>query len=206
MSDMHMPPPQPDDQWGHGHHPPPPPPPVARSLSAGPERGWAEIASTGEQAQLAGAGMRLLARILDGAILAVALVVLWLVVILGASGIAQTTISINPAGDNLGVAAMALLIFGGVVTVLIALLYEVAFTAIKGQTLGKMVTGIRVVRADNGGIPGWGKSALRWVVPTGAGLVPFVGWLLSLLVYLALTWDPLRQGWHDKAASTMCTL
>ena len=34
-------------------------------------------------------------------------------------------------------------------------------------------------------------------------IIPFVGWILALLCYVSLTWDKVRQGWHDKAAATL---
>jgi len=33
--------------------------------------------------------------------------------------------------------------------------------------------------------------------------LPFLGALVSLLVYISLLWDSNRQGWHDKAARTL---
>lgn len=90
-------------------------------------------------------------------------------------------------------------------------LYEIIFTAAKGQTPGKMATRIRVVRAEDlfrpewGRPPSWGQSLVRWGLPFVLGLpayfVPF-GNFLALLCYLSLTWDRDRQGWHDKAART----
>ena len=85
----------------------------------------------------------------------------------------------------------------------VGLLYEVTMIATRGQTLGKMATSIKVVRADNGLVPGWGKSISRWIIPALLPIIPFVGWLLSLLVYISLLWDKVRQGWHDKAAGTL---
>lgn len=94
----------------------------------------------------------------------------------------------------------------------IGAVYEIAFTAMKGQTPGKMVTRVKVVRAEDlfqpewGRPPSWGRSLIRWGLPFVLGLpdmfVPFVGTILSLLCYLSLTWDRDRQGWHDKAART----
>ena len=61
--------------------------------------------------------------------------------------------------------------------------------------------GVKVVRADNGQVPGWGSSFIRWIIPTVAG---FVCSLLTLLVYISPFFDGTHrnQGWHDKAAST----
>ena len=85
----------------------------------------------------------------------------------------------------------------------VGVLYEVIMIALKGQTIGKMATSIKVVRADNGLLPGWGKAIGRWIIPMVLVIIPFVGWLLSLLVYISLLWDRARQGWHDKAAGTL---
>ncbi|WP_419926840.1 RDD family protein [Candidatus Poriferisocius sp.] len=89
-----------------------------------------------------------------------------------------------------------------------AAIYEIALTATRGQTLGKMATRIMVVRADDlfqaelGRPPSWGRSLLRWGLPSIVGFVPFIGWPLALVCYLSLTWDRERQGWHDKVANT----
>ena len=100
-----------------------------------------------------------------------------------------------------------------VALIAITAFYEIALTATRGQTLGKMATRIAVVRADDlstanwGRPPSWGKSFMRWVLPTVLGLpsiwVPVIGYILWLLCYLSLTWDRERQGWHDKAAGTL---
>ncbi len=98
-----------------------------------------------------------------------------------------------------------LLGFGGgaILALLISLIYEPALIATRGQTLGKMMVGIKVVRAEDGGLPGWGKAIGRWVLPGVLSLVPFVGWILQLLAYISLLWDDRRQGWHDKMATTV---
>jgi uncharacterized RDD family membrane protein YckC len=93
-------------------------------------------------------------------------------------------------------------IFFGV-TLFIGFVYEVAFTATKGQTLGKMAAGIKTVSTKDGSIPNVGMALRRWFVPGLLGFVPFAGWLLSITCYLALTWHRDRRGWHDLAADTM---
>ncbi len=80
-----------------------------------------------------------------------------------------------------------------------ALLYEPVMIAVKGQTLGKMAVSIKVVRADNGLVPGAGKSFGRWLIPFLLRLT-FFGYFLC---YLWLLWDNNRQGLHDKAAQTL---
>ena len=188
MSDM--PPPPPDDSgWSSG--PPPPPGPAPQGPQA--MTGWATV-GTGETVELAGAGSRLGARIIDWIILAIGyfiLVAIGLAAAFGADADDQTAVSI-------GAIVVVALLLG-----LVGILYEVTFIALKGQTLGKMATRIKVVRADNGLVPGWGKSVGRWIIPAAAAFIPFVGWILSLLVYISLLWDKVRQGWHDKAAGTL---
>jgi uncharacterized RDD family membrane protein YckC len=73
--------------------------------------------------------------------------------------------------------------------------------AVRGATLGKMAAGVRVIRADNGQVPGWGSSFVRWIIPTVANF--FCG-LLALLIYMSGLFDNTHrnQGWHDKAAGT----
>jgi uncharacterized RDD family membrane protein YckC len=81
--------------------------------------------------------------------------------------------------------------------------YEVTMIAWRGQTVGKIAMGVRVVRVDDGQVPSWTYSGIRALVPAGAGAVPGVGTILSLVVYLWAVVDPRRQGLHDKSAGTI---
>ena len=156
--------------------------------------GWAAL-GTGERVELASPGARLGARLLDGVILFIAVIVLAL--IFGVS-ISLSAGSDEGSGLALGAILGLLLLFG-----LAGIAYEVTMIALKGQTVGKMATSVKVIRADNGQLPGWGKSIGRWIIPTLLNIIPFVGWILALLCYVSLTWDKVRQGWHDKAAATL---
>ena len=140
-----------------------------------------------DQHHLASLGRRLGARIIDG--------------------ILVTVVSFNLGWVGVGIVSLDAISFEGVIGLiiifsLVILLYEVTMIALRGQTVGKMMMGIKVIRAVDGQIPGWGKSAKRWLVPQLPGLIPFVGSLLTLLVYLSPVFDNRRQGWHDKAAGT----
>ena len=84
-----------------------------------------------------------------------------------------------------------------------ALLYEVPLVALRGQTVGKMMTGVRVVRFVDGGVPGWWRSAVRWAVLYGPMLIPVVGWLVTVLVVAIAGRDPHRRGLHDRIAGTV---
>ena len=196
MSDM--PPPPPDDS-GWSSQPPPPPGPAPQSSQSA--KGWATL-GTGEGVELAGAGSRLGARIIDSIILTIVSFIL-----VAAGVLALVGLDIEDADTEDELAEGSGVFLGIVLAVFaIGLLYEVALIATRGQTLGKMATRIRVVRADNGLVPGWGKSFGRWLVPAVFGIagiyIPFVG-LIALLVYLWILWDRVRQGLHDKAAGTL---
>ena len=97
-------------------------------------------------------------------------------------------------------AALALpggLAFNLIVLVALAL-YETVLLASGGQTLGKMLFGLRVVRIDRA--PLTPRDALvRSAVIDALGIIPF-GWLLAALL---LEKHHLRQGWHDQAAGTL---
>ncbi|MQY03939.1 RDD family protein [Actinomadura macrotermitis] len=86
-------------------------------------------------------------------------------------------------------------------TALAAFLYYVIMHAKRGQTVGKMLLGIRVVRAEDGGAISFGRSAARTAfyyvlsfVTCGIGGLVDVAWIL---------WDPRRQALHDKVARTL---
>lgn len=81
-------------------------------------------------------------------------------------------------------------------------IYELPLTAVRGQTVGKMLTNVRVVSVEDGGVPGWGRSCMRWAVLYLPLLVPF-GVLFTLLAGVSPRFDVRRRGWHDKVAGTM---
>lgn len=191
MSNMPPPPPPP----GPGAHAPQPDP----SDHAAPAMtGWA-ITGTGQRMELASPGARLGARLLDILIVGIVVIVL---IILGALALFGAD-SGDSTTDEVETSAVVLFLGIAALGAVIGLLYEVVLIAVRGQTLGKMMTSIKVVRADNGLVPGWGKSIGRWIIPVVLNFIPYVGGLLSLLVYISLLWDSARQGWHDKAAGTL---
>lgn len=151
--------------------------------------GWAELGS-GETVELARIGARFGARVLDGIIVGVVFIVLIRVFAAGSAS--------NNAADFSGFSAVRIL-----VGLVVGVGYEVLLIAVWGQTLGKRIVGVTVIHATHGGLPGWGKAFGRWAIPGLLALIPFVGWILSILCYLSATWDRVYQGWHDKAAGTL---
>ena len=151
----------------------------------------------GEVRELASPGRRLAARIIDVVIIVAVVVILTIV------GIAGLVMG-SEADADIAEAVAVFAGFGGLAFfTIVVLLYEPTLIALRGQTLGKMAMRIMVVRAENGEVPGWGKSIGRWILPGLLGLIPVVGGLLVLLVYLSLLWDASRQGWHAKMGTTV---
>ncbi len=66
----------------------------------------------------------------------------------------------------------------------------------KGQTLGKMALGIRVVDFKSGGAIGYGRGVARYIGRLISGVV-------CLLGYFWMLWDKEKQTWHDKIASSV---
>lgn len=65
-----------------------------------------------------------------------------------------------------------------------------------GQTLGKRLAGIRVADAVTGGSIGRGRALVRHVGRWFSYFVCGLGFLWML-------WDPQKQTWHDKMASSV---
>ena len=85
----------------------------------------------------------------------------------------------------------------------LGLVYETIGVWWWGRTLGKLVTGTRVVGITDGGRLGLTRSFQRSLVPTTLSAIPQVGPLLGIGVYVWAFFDPLRQGVHDKAAGSI---
>lgn len=95
------------------------------------------------------------------------------------------------AALNTGLAIL-LLVVG--LNLLITVGYNIGFWMLSGQTPGKRVLGVRVVRTDG--------TRLR----LGNALRRQVGYWISAIFYLGFLWillDNKRQGFHDKIAGTI---
>lgn len=108
------------------------------------------------------------------------------VIISIASSLVSTT-SINADNGMIGSSTPGFLVGG--------LYYVLMWTYSGGQTLGKKVMKIRVVRED-------GKP-----VDLQTSILRYLGYMVSGLVFgLGFLWvlfDARRQGWHDKIAHTL---
>ena len=84
---------------------------------------------------------------------------------------------------------------GVILALMVGVAYYVFMTGLKGQTLGKMAVGIKVVDRE-GQVPGIGRALLREVVGK------FVSGLVLYLGYIWVGWDANKRGWHDHIATT----
>ena len=88
---------------------------------------------------------------------------------------------------------------------LAAVLYEPLMVARWGATVGKLAVGIRVVCfADGGRVPA-GRSWIRALLPTTAGVLTLgVGWFAVWFVLeCSMTRRRGWRGWHDSLAGTV---
>lgn len=129
--------------------------------------------------ELAGIGQRFIAIFIDGIILGIIGAIVGAVIpgttVQGGSGV--TTI-------------------GPVVSFIIGVLYYWYFlTQQNGQTLGKKIMGIRVVREDGAPLT-FVHVLIRYIGYYINSIVILLGWIWALF-------DSKKQGWHDKLAGTI---
>lgn len=188
--------------YGNPPYPYPPWPLPPRPLAQGggypcdPALGDLAVAGLGP-VRRAGLGMRLLARVVDAILVSAVLGLLVVGFLFGLDGAEQMD-----SGEPSGWVIVTMLLLFFVVVPLAPLVYEVTMIARKGATLGKMLCGLRVIRLEDGAVPGAGTSILRCLLPIA--LVFTCGFAIPL-VYLSPVFDssPAKQGWHDMLGKTM---
>jgi uncharacterized RDD family membrane protein YckC len=146
---------------------------------------------------LAGRGRRLVARIIDGILIAVPVS---LIMTAAMGGIDYT----NAQGNfDLGVDTGKQTAIQ-IVTMLVYFIYEGLMLTSRGQTVGKRVMKIRVAMLSNGAIPAGQAGWFRAATYTLPEIVPCCGFVFWLVNVLWCTWDkPYQQCLHDKAAKTV---
>ncbi len=82
----------------------------------------------------------------------------------------------------------------GVGTLVGLVYFTVMIGSARGQTVGQMALGIRVIDFNTGGPIGYGRAFIRWLVAILSALALLIG-------YLWMLWDKEKQCWHDKAAN-----
>lgn len=88
--------------------------------------------------------------------------------------------------------------------------YQVALVARRGQTVGKVAMGTRVLDVNSGSTPSWKQSVVRWLVVIAFGVASLVvpaldpiEVLYTIVVLAPIIRPPLHRGIHDRAAGTV---
>ncbi len=133
----------------------------------------------------AGFWIRFVGYAIDGAIVGVVQMLLGVLLgfILGALG------GMSDEGQ------VAISVVSGLLSIAISLSYAVFFIGYCGQTPGKMVVRIKVIRTDGAELS-YGRAFLREVVGK------FLSGILLCIGYLMVAFDSQKQGLHDKIADT----
>jgi uncharacterized RDD family membrane protein YckC len=76
----------------------------------------------------------------------------------------------------------------------IEILYHAAFWSWRGQTPGKMILGIKIIRTDSSPVI-WPHALLRYAGYIASAVPLFAG-------FFRIAFDKRKQGWHDKIADT----
>jgi len=156
---------------------------------------------------------RLLARIIDAAVILVLVSPFWLPPFVTyarriqdvqnlyhgdvSSPAAQTAISV--AGSRL----FGSLLLAGVAGALITMAYDWLQHGLWGKTLGKRAVGTMVVTADTRSKISGGAAGSRAAVYALPSAIPIIGALFAAVNELWLLWDRRRQCLHDKTARTV---
>lgn len=131
----------------------------------------------------AGFGIRLVAYLIDSAILFVVI----FAVAAATGGFFKTDPATGLTTINGSAQALAFVI---------SIAYLVGFWGARSQTPGMMALNLRIVRVQNGAPLDFGVAVIR-----------YVGYIISSIPFgLGLLWaafDPRKQGWHDKIAGTL---
>ncbi len=94
--------------------------------------------------------------------------------------------------DSVIMGALAVTVIG----LIVAIPYMPVMWWKKGQTLGQMALGLKVVRAADGGPITGSQAVIRLI-----GL-----WVSAIVLYIGLIWvafEPRKRGWHDMMADTV---
>ena len=153
-----------------------------------------EEAGTPSGPELAGRGRRLGAYIIDTIIAGIVLVAV-AYFNPGPLGITMLDIMRDPMTQQMSTA-------GSIAFVIIFMAINSYLLVTKGQTLGKMALGIRIVdAASNGAATAVKLLGLRYVLVMLVAVIPFIGGLLGLIDFLFIFRED-RRCVHDLIAGT----
>jgi uncharacterized RDD family membrane protein YckC len=129
-------------------------------------------------------GRRILATIVDGVIFGGLYAVM--VILFGSIS------TVGSANWNGSMPALPTLLYG-----VIVVLYYILLEGYLGQTVGKMLLGIKVVREDNGEVPGLGGATIRTLLRIVDGIFNYLVAFITVLI------SGKNQRFGDMAAHTL---
>ena len=129
-------------------------------------------------------GRRILATIVDGLIFGALFTVMTMLF--------GTITSVGPANWNGSMPALPSVLYIAIIA-----LYYILLEGYLGQTVGKMLLGIKVVREDNGEVPGLGGASIRTLLRIIDGLFSY------LVAFIAVLISGKNQRLGDMAAHTL---
>ena len=129
-------------------------------------------------------GRRIVATIVDGLIFGALFTVMTMLF--------GSFTSVGPANWNGSMPALPSVLYG-----VIVVLYYILMEGYLGQTVGKMVLGIKVVREDNGEVPGLGGATIRTLLRIIDGLFSYLVAFITVLI------SGKNQRLGDMAAHTL---
>jgi uncharacterized RDD family membrane protein YckC len=138
--------------------------------------------------QYAGFATRLIATIIDRLIVSGAISI-----IAAVTNIVLEALGLDQLLRLQGQGSLIMPVFVAVLALLLPIAYDIGFWLLAGQTPGKRVMGLRIVRTDGERVR-FGNCVRR-----------VIGYWISAILFLGYLWvlvDNRRQGFHDKIAGT----
>lgn len=151
---------------------------------------------------LADAGMRVLARFLDGLIVGLVFGLVFSAIVLSD----EDNAGFGGYGADASFGKVYALALLGMAA---GFVWDAVCTKQFGGTPMKLAFGMRVVRADTGGAVEWSHAIIRWAVPGALALVPLpvlpgiVNLVIVIVSLVFLFTKPLRQAVWDMVAKTI---
>ena len=103
----------------------------------------------------------------------------------------RVAVSAGDSGTFVGPISPGASIAVTLIGLVIGVSYFAYLEGTRGQTVGKMAVGIKVIDADTGTVIGVPRGIGRYFARILSGLAIGLG-------YLWMLWDPRKQTWHDK--------
>jgi uncharacterized RDD family membrane protein YckC len=141
---------------------------------------------------------RLVAIVIDGAILGIGYYVVILVIEIATHTVTHKTTAHKPI--DVAAVLTGLIALTVVAAIPAAIYYGIMNGSKRGQTVGKMAMGIAVRDSRHLQKVGFWRAAARYLIMIAFMLVAYIPYILDNLAPL---WDKRRQAWHDKTAHTV---